>query len=339
MKSMIMRHDNLHSHTKYYLDEEIVRHGFVLLEITCGNVCGRNAYEISKEFSDLHNTRPDTRNPIIACVLSLPPGEKCNDETWGLIVREFIRQMETNPDEHLWFGVRHKNTLQDHLHIEISRIKFSGKIWNPRFELIKAALAASRLEKQFNLTPTTPMVEVGKGKKLVFNNKSQQRKPSRSMMTKAGLNKTPLEIIQDEIDHLLKIKNGIKKIVFEKLLRRKGIIPVPNIRNKKLVGYRFTYGKHSFKGSELGTNYKLKELISRGLIINSDENPIETIKKNITSNPKPASLPSQTNNPEDKKAVPTKPINKTKTLTERNRQNYYKRKSKHQKVDSIPAEK
>ena len=337
MKTVIIRHNNLRSHSAYYLDEEVERHGYdEPPEISFGNICGRNSSEIFREFSDLHGLRPDTKNPVIACVLSLPPGEKCNSEQWNLIIREFCRQMGANPNEHLWLGVRHRNTPQDHVHLEISRIKFSGKLWNPSYELIKAALVTTKIEKMFNLIPTTPMVEIGKNGRLVFNNKSRKRKPTHTMMTEAGHQKTALEVIQDIIDKQLESKEGIKRIVFEKALKRNGVIPIANINGNKLLGYRFKYKKYSFKGSKLGTDYKLSSLVSRGLIIGSSKKSIKpTVYKSPTSHTDNSKKTKTTQQKVSKKANVDLTL-KNKSTSERNRQNFYKRQPKCQKISFKP---
>lgn len=92
-------------------------------------------------------TRPDIRKPIWQVSLRTAPGDRrLSDEQWrdaGTIMAERMGY-----EDHPWVMVRHG---EDHVHIVVSRVSDTGKVWHARQDFRAAQSAATALEKHFSL--------------------------------------------------------------------------------------------------------------------------------------------------------------------------------------------
>ena len=278
MKVKVDRGTGARGLASYILDEEENSTGLKLPEIVGGNCSGTTAVEIGREIGMMGKLRPDCKKHVWHCSLSLSAGERCESEKWNQITKRFLEIMELAPEQRPYISVRHNDTNYDHIHIETSRIDFSGNIWAGKFEAIKAIEATQQLEKEFGLTITAGFEidkETGKRKK---KDKATPTANEINMSARTG-EALPKMVLQGIIDNVL-TGEKLSATAFCEQLEAAGVIVIPNIASTgKLNGFAFKYNKIPFKGSDLGDSYKLKKLEERGVTYEQATESAELISR------------------------------------------------------------
>lgn len=229
-------------------------------EIIAGNMSGANVRDLSSEFGVSRQMRRDIEKPVFHASLSLPPGERLDDETWARVAGSYLKKMDFS-DEHQFVLIRHKDTDHDHVHLVVSRIGLSGKVWKDSMSILRSHDAARAIEREFGLT--------------VVNSESKEElgkpKLKRSEVEKAlRENEPPVKLIVSEaVKEAVKDKPDIKTFIDR--LNEQGIIAIPNIASTgRMNGFSFVVEGRTdrdgepiaLKGSDVGAKWsKLKELV------------------------------------------------------------------------------
>lgn len=278
MKCAPMVHNSIQDAVAYERDEDFLRHGDSEINIDFGNVCGNDSIEITREFEAVISLRPRTQNPIWSCPVNLVPGESLDSAEWQKLLTKILKEIGLDPCNHLWLAIKHINRPHQHCHLEVSRIGFDGSIWSNDRDLVKVAEITTQLEKEFNLIQTRPMVEILPNGDKIYNKAPKRRPSTREIRdaTDRGLLITERESIQDAIDQALAHSNRSSSIeAFTDFLKFSEIrADLKTDRSGKRLGFRFHFKNKSFKGSELGADYSLNGLISRGLLLQTERNPM-----------------------------------------------------------------
>lgn len=90
-------------------------------EWICGTLGGIGATprQVSRQGGLLRAQRPEIKNPIWRCSLSLPPADGRRDGAfWKKIVEEFLIEMEI-PLDAGWMAVQHDDQEHDHVHLTV----------------------------------------------------------------------------------------------------------------------------------------------------------------------------------------------------------------------------
>ena len=229
-------------------------------EIIAGNMSGANVRDLSSEFGVSRQMRRDIEKPVFHASLSLPPGERLDDETWARVAGSYLKKMDFS-DEHQFVLIRHKDTDHDHVHLVVSRIGLSGKVWKDSMSILRSHDAARAIEREFGLT--------------VVNSESKEElgkpKLKRSEVEKAlRENEPPVKLIVSEaVKEAVKDKPDIKTFIDR--LNEQGIIAIPNVASTgRMNGFSFVVEGRTdrdgepiaLKGSDVGAKWsKLKELV------------------------------------------------------------------------------
>lgn len=237
-------------------------------EWICGTLQG-TPKQISRQAAPIRALRPNTKNPIWRCSLSLPPTDGIkSSQFWESIAKEFLTEMDI-PLDSAWCAVRHSDKDHDHIHISVLRILPNSKLWDRANDLPKAVKATQKLEmihilsqhsreKPFKNSPT-------RVEKLIFERKGKPMSKS---------------IIQNAIDSIFAAHpKGIEYEEFKRLLLIKKIVIIQSRTKKnKLQGFSFEYENNACPGSALGGGYSSTGLIGRGLIVENTEGVDNTEK-------------------------------------------------------------
>ncbi|MEU2134915.1 relaxase/mobilization nuclease domain-containing protein [Streptomyces sp. NPDC018352] len=114
--------------------------------IVAGNVTG-TPLQVARAIDHTARRRPEITAPIWRCSLSLPDEDGIlPDAQWAAIADKFISDMGfgTAP----WVAVRHGD---DHIHLTVSRVDWSGQLLSDRFDYRRARESADGLEEEHGL--------------------------------------------------------------------------------------------------------------------------------------------------------------------------------------------
>jgi hypothetical protein len=121
--------------------------------IVGGNMAGRTAEELTREFGAVRRLRPDIEQPVWHCPLSLTKGETITDEIWDQFTRDLMIELEFDPDIFPYVLILHDDEYQ-HSHLWANRIGVDGSVWHGKWEAFKVIEACQRLEKKYGLVLT-----------------------------------------------------------------------------------------------------------------------------------------------------------------------------------------
>ncbi|MEU5138086.1 relaxase/mobilization nuclease domain-containing protein, partial [Streptomyces californicus] len=114
--------------------------------IVGGTVTG-TPLQVARAIDHTARRRPGITAPIWRCSLSLPDEDGIlPDAQWSEIATEFVKEMGF--DGAPWVAVRHGD---DHIHLTVSRVDWSGQLLTDRWDYRRAREAADRLEDEHGL--------------------------------------------------------------------------------------------------------------------------------------------------------------------------------------------
>lgn len=237
-------------------------------EWICGTLQG-TPKQISRQAAPIRALRPNIKNPIWRCSLSLPSTDGIkSSQFWETVTQEFLNEMGI-PLDSAWCAVRHSDKDHDHIHISVLRILPDSKLWDRANDLPKAVQATQKLEMIHGLSQHS--------REKPFKN--SQTRVEKLINERKG---KPMSksIIQNAIDSIFADHpNGIEYEEFKRLLLLKKInIIQARTKKHKLQGFSFEYENNACPGSALGSGYGSNGLINRGLIIH-DQDEIDDVEK------------------------------------------------------------
>lgn len=258
MKAKVMRGKGFRGAASYLLGEDKDA------KIVGGTMSGESPNELSREFAETRQLRPETQRPVWHHSLSLPLGESLSQDKWQDVASEYMQRLAdaegVDPDAVQWVGVRHGDTEHDHVHILASRITADGELIHGKFEAKKAIQATQEIEQSQGLT-ATPGPEAG----APAPGKAPEKKPSNSEIGRARRSEDPPEKSQarQAIDAAIVAADGDFEL-FVDALDAAGVELLPNIASTgRLNGVAFEYEGVYFKASQLGKSYSWSQLAER----------------------------------------------------------------------------
>lgn len=121
-----------------------------------GNMTGRTARSLSREFGQLRKLRPSLGKAVSHFSLSFSPEERLlRDEELTRIADEFM--VEMGFENSAYTVVRHQDTEHQHIHIIGSRAATNGKTVSDSHTFRRAEAAARKLEALYGLIPLKPI--------------------------------------------------------------------------------------------------------------------------------------------------------------------------------------
>ena len=115
--------------------------------IVGGNMAGRNALELTREFGIGRRLRPGAAKPVMHHTLSFADGEDPGDTTISQAAERYIQSMGL--DQHQWVAVVHRDKAHVHVHLAINRIGLDGSWWNATHDYARSQVIAAQVEVAF----------------------------------------------------------------------------------------------------------------------------------------------------------------------------------------------
>lgn len=211
-------------------------------EIIAGNMAGRDADELAKEFRVLAAQRPDVRRNVLHIILATPAEDRVDAAKQRLIARRFAR--DTGLEETMWIAIRHKDHAHDEIHIVASRVKFDRRVVDDSWDYMRYEQIARQIEIDMGLTRTAP------------SRTSMRRAPTRGeILAEQRTGHTPMrKYLQDAIDDVLTRQTSEREFIAE--LARRGIrVHLRRDGSGATQGISYSYGDAHYSGSALGRAY------------------------------------------------------------------------------------
>ena len=260
-----------------------------------GTATGSDPAQLAAAYRVVAAQRSTIGKPAWHCSLSLPVGERLDDETWNNVARDFLSKMLNedgiNVDDTMYTVVRHSDTDHDHIHIMLNRVSNTGKVFKGKFDVTKAMRFTSELEREYNLTLTP------KYNPEVVPAAKREADPVRRKREAAGIKdmSKPMQFILDEINSLYRraLKNTTCKYAdFCHVLEQRGIHIVPKVQivngTPAITALQYqcldTNGKlYSLKSSALGSKHTWRKLQQMGITFDpTDETTAQLVLNQTT---------------------------------------------------------
>ena len=241
-----------------------------------GNMAGTTPRELAREFGTARSLRADIGKPVWHNSLRLPAGEHLTDEKWQEVAGDYMHGMGFL-DAHQYVLIKHDSQEGEHIHIIANRVSLVGEVYLGKNENLKSTKLISQLE-------LTHKLHVTKGAELdhrtdLPSTKTDKRKPKKGEIERAlttGV-KPARMVIQDAID---KAVTDSSCRTLQDLTNRlaEQLITVRPFKSDegKIKGLSFTSDEASFSGSQLGEQYKYKNLMQRMEYKNEQDRGHET---------------------------------------------------------------
>jgi hypothetical protein len=219
-------------------------------EIIGGNLSGKTPRALAREFSASRKLRPDCKNPVWHCSLSMPPGESISPEKWNEISEKFLVKMGINPENHQYSIVRHLDHDHDHVHIVASRIGLNSELWYGKKDVFNAITATQELEMELGLT-LTPGFSGPADEKKLSKNETEMSLRTGQLAPRRRLQQIVTEAAADRPTAPEFMEN----------LMLAGVGVRANIASTgRMSGFGFEIDGIPFKASQLGKKYSWKNL-------------------------------------------------------------------------------
>jgi hypothetical protein len=266
-------------------------------EIVGGNLDGMNPRELAAEFSVSRRQRPEVKNPVWHCSLSLPKGERLDSIKGHQICERYLQLMEIDTDNHMWVAVRHDDTDYDHVHIVLSRIGLDAKLWHGRNDVKAAIQSTQELEREFGLRITPGFDDEAAAAK-------REHRGEREKRNRAG--RTSLKERMQTI-----LNKAIQTVGFDAFVeacQTAGLELLPNVASTgKMNGFSFRLDGEIMKASDLGSKYKWAKLAKTTGFDPSQHMPmihalVVAMKKRKESEPEATLCATKTAEPKSEKS-------------------------------------
>ncbi|NJR49844.1 MAG: relaxase/mobilization nuclease domain-containing protein [Leptolyngbyaceae cyanobacterium CSU_1_3] len=130
------------------LNYALSKPGAQLLETNLATFTPAN---LAQELNCLRRLNPRVERCMYHASLSLPLGERLEDQSWPGAAQAFLWQMGF--DDNPYVVLRHCDRPQNHIHIITSRIHFDGSCVSDRWDHYRLQAVTRQLEQLFELTP------------------------------------------------------------------------------------------------------------------------------------------------------------------------------------------
>jgi len=118
-------------------------------KIIAGNMAGRNAQELGREFDTLASLNPELQRNVFHCAIGIPAEDNVIPETKIQIAEKFAIGMGL--EETMWVAVEHVEHDHHEIHTVAALVDFDGKTISDSKDFERAEDLIRSLEKEFGL--------------------------------------------------------------------------------------------------------------------------------------------------------------------------------------------
>lgn len=136
-------------------------------QIIGGNMAGKTARELAREFGQLRKLRPALGRAVAHYSLSLPPDDRHPDDVeWAVIGERFLNEMNFLDCPFVIFRHSEDETEHPHIHILCSRITLAGEVVSDQNDFRRAEAILRRIEVEYGFRPVpTPTKQTNNNKR------------------------------------------------------------------------------------------------------------------------------------------------------------------------------
>ena len=228
------------------------------MEILRNNLCGETPFELFQEMKILQNLNQNATNKLISMVLSphVDDGEKLSKEQLQNLTKEFLKELEIDPNQAQFIAFMHTEKRHRHIHILLNRVNEKGKLLKDHHIGKKAQWAAHRVAEKNELISAKQMrIDKIKASEHFESDFKNLRK----------------EMYQKHLNVMATKPNTMEKYLSKMLIKEIKFIPTIN-KQGELQGFRVRdmESQTEMKASEIHRNMGLKNLIDSGLFFQDD---------------------------------------------------------------------
>ena len=224
-------------------------------EIIAGNMGGRNAIQLSKEFRLSRQLNPEVEKVVYHASLSLPPGERLDDYTWDEITSKYLEGMGFGCNQYVVY--RHSDKDHDHVHIVASRIRLDdAKIVSDSWDYVRSENLIRQLEKEYGLQQAPGSRETYERSLSAGQSRRMEREQAEyeSGQRNSPPERTVKEQLQTTINEAIKSSNSMPELM-KKLLVENVSVRCEFTRTGKPKGISYGMNGVAFSGTKLGKGY------------------------------------------------------------------------------------
>ncbi len=223
------------------------------IELLRNNLCGETPIEIFQEMKILQDLNQKAANKLISMVLSphIEDGEKLNLKQLQNITKEFLNELEIDPDNSQFIAFLHTEKRHRHIHILLNRVDENGKLLKDNYIGKKAQWATHRVAEKNKLI-SAKQIRIDKIKEA-----------ESIKMDSKNLRK---EIYQKHLNAMATKPKTMEKYLSE--MMKQGVKFIPTINKQgNLQGFRIRdmETQTEMKASGVHRNMGLKNLLDSGL--------------------------------------------------------------------------
>ena len=223
------------------------------IELLRNNLCGETPIELFREMQIIQSLNQKATNKLISMVLSphVEDGENLSKKQLQNLTKEFLRELEINPENSQFIAFFHTEKRHRHIHILFNRVDEDGKLFKDHHIGKLAQWAAHRVAEKNKLI-SAKQIRIDRIKK------ADQIQSSSKNLRK--------EIYQKHLNVMAIKPKTMEKYLSEMMRRGVEFIPAIN-KQGDLQGFRIRdlENQTEMKASEVHRNMGLKNLLDSGL--------------------------------------------------------------------------
>lgn len=220
-------------------------------------LAGDTPKKITQEFKTIQQQNYKCQKNTLSFVLSptIEDGKELRNKDLKEITERFLKEMKLQENQAIAFV--HRNRAHLHVHLYVNRINFQGQAYKDSFIGKRSQQVAERVAKQMGLI-------------------------------------TVKEVQQEKLNQIQNIRSEIKRIherviskmrpkdfdLYIKYMKQNIVEVIPSInKQNRLQGFRFEYGGHNLKGSEVHRSMSINKIAQQ---IEFDKNVAQKMTKDHT---------------------------------------------------------
>lgn len=230
--------------------------------IVAGNMVGRSALELTREFGVCRRLRPTPQKPVMHHVLSFSDGEDPGDVIIARAAERYIQRMGLEP--HQWVAVIHRDKAHTHVHLAINRIGLDGQWWNATHDFERSQVIAAQVEVEFGFVLVPRLRLQAAIRKAITENAI--RPPDVAPPTPKP--QKDIKHVLDQIRGLLEaIPHGLTAPEWVQAAEAQGLHLKPSIGGEKISGFTVTLSGHrAVKLSDIHRSLSWTKLTASGRV-------------------------------------------------------------------------
>ena len=238
-----------------------------------GNMAGRNALELTREFGICRRLRPGPKKPVMHHTLSFADGEDPGDEVLAVAAEKYIQRMGL--ESHQWVAVVHRDKAHVHAHLAINRVGLDGAWWNATHDFERSQIVAGQVEVEFGFVQV-PRERLSYAiQKAVVDKKIHPPEVG----SPPPLPSPGIKHVLGEIRVILEsIPKGLSAPEWVQEVESRGLVAKPSIGGEKISGFTVRMpGHRAVKLSDVHRSLSWPKLLSSGRVLYDPEVHFEAL--------------------------------------------------------------